>query len=202
MGAGGEGPSSSAGTTAPTRGGSVVMSTDLGGFYQKLLGNNWRERLEDMNEEDFLGAFNGGGKQRITRVRPLSSSCVLVAPLRCIYSVCLPFSICLISKETPQCRKASSSCCVLLFLFLMGATTRCEGSRGRGGGRRQVVHQTGRFCFDLFLVFSAYGICGVHVLFGMAFTSLFPQEETYTRKEARRGTSRPHVSLLLYARSV
>lgn len=59
VGSAGEIGSSSAGTTAPTRGGSVVMNTDLGGFYQKLLGNNWRERLEDMNEEDFLGAFNG-----------------------------------------------------------------------------------------------------------------------------------------------
>ncbi|PHJ19779.1 armadillo interacting protein [Cystoisospora suis] len=61
VGSAGEIGSSSAGTTAPTRGGSVVMNTDLGGFYQKLLGNNWRERLEDMNEEDFLGAFNEGG---------------------------------------------------------------------------------------------------------------------------------------------
>ncbi|PFH33909.1 hypothetical protein BESB_070610 [Besnoitia besnoiti] len=44
-------------TTAPTHQGSV-MSNDLGGFYRKLLGDDWREQIEEMNQENLLGAFD------------------------------------------------------------------------------------------------------------------------------------------------
>ncbi|KFH12890.1 hypothetical protein TGMAS_309190 [Toxoplasma gondii MAS] len=52
-------------TAAATHKGSV-MSADLGRFYRKLLGEDWREQIAEMNQETLLGPFNEANDEDIS----------------------------------------------------------------------------------------------------------------------------------------